>query len=46
MADKEIMIGRVINVTGMVGVSAGISCSLRHRAGLPHFATFRCDSSR
>ena len=24
MADKEIMIGRVINVTGMFGVSAGI----------------------
>lgn len=24
MADKEIIIGRVINVTGMVGVSAGI----------------------
>jgi hypothetical protein len=24
MADKDIFIGRVINVTGMVGVSAGI----------------------
>ena len=24
MSDNEIMIGRVINVTGMVGVSAGI----------------------
>jgi len=24
MADKNIIIGRVINVTGMVGVSAGI----------------------
>jgi hypothetical protein len=24
MADKEIVIGRVINVTGMAGVSAGI----------------------
>jgi hypothetical protein len=24
MADKDIIIGRVINVTGMVGVSAGI----------------------
>jgi hypothetical protein len=24
MADKEIMIGRVINVTGMIGVSAGL----------------------
>ena len=24
MADKDIMIGRVINVTGMIGVSAGI----------------------
>jgi hypothetical protein len=24
MADREIVIGRVINVTGMVGVSAGI----------------------
>jgi len=24
MADKEIIIGRVINVTGMIGVSAGI----------------------
>jgi hypothetical protein len=24
MADKEIIIGRVIDVTGMVGVSAGI----------------------
>jgi hypothetical protein len=25
---KEIIIGRVINVTGMVGVSAGTACSL------------------
>jgi hypothetical protein len=24
MADKDIVIGRVINVTGMIGVSAGI----------------------
>jgi hypothetical protein len=24
MADKEIIVGRVINVTGMAGVSAGI----------------------
>ena len=24
MADKDIIIGRVINVTGMIGVSAGI----------------------
>ena len=24
MADREIMIGRVINVTGMIGVSAGL----------------------
>lgn len=24
MADKDIAIGRVINVTGMIGVSAGI----------------------
>jgi uncharacterized membrane protein len=24
MADKDITIGRVINVTGMIGVSAGI----------------------
>ena len=24
MADKDIIIGRVINITGMIGVSAGI----------------------
>jgi hypothetical protein len=24
MADKSIIIGRVINVTGMIGISAGI----------------------
>jgi hypothetical protein len=24
MADKDIIVGRVINVTGMIGVSAGI----------------------
>jgi len=44
MADKEIIIGRVINVTGMVGVSAGIVSVATRRAGRPHVATFRCDS--
>ena len=27
MADKDIIIGRVINVTGMIGVAAGIVLS-------------------
>jgi hypothetical protein len=35
MADKDLIIGRAINVTGMIGVSAGIvlSASLIGRLG-------------
>jgi hypothetical protein len=43
MADKKIIIGRVINVTGMVGVSAGIVLFAEASRGS---ATFRDVSLR